>query len=214
MGTPDGKVIPQVLKDGAAPRVKSVVADFKMDVHSVTNRQFKAFVEETVQDRGRIIQVVICVGGIELPRSKERSGQRQRYGSRREAQHWMAVKGASWKKPYGPDSTIQSKGEMDYPVTHVSYNDAEEYCSWVGGDPAIAIAKEKTEGTWVDDKDENGHVDIRRARSFYRLATEREWEYAARGDCSIRHIHGAMTSPAVRSPTALCSTTGPAKISM
>ena len=182
MGTPDGKVIPQVLKDGAAPRVKSVVADFKMDTHSVTNRQFKAFVEETgYKTEAELYKWSFVLEGLSSLEVMKEVDSDKGMGRVREAQHWMAVKGASWNKPYGPDSTIQSKGEMDYPVTHVSYNDAEEYCSWVGGDPAIAIAKEKTEGTWVDDKDESGNVDIRKARSFYRLATEREWEYAARG---------------------------------
>ncbi len=182
MGTPDGKVVPQLLKDGAAPRVKSVIADFKMDVHAVTNRQFKAFVEETgYKTEAELFKWSFVLEGLSSAEVEKEVDGDKGMGRVREARHWMAVKGANWKKPYGLDSTIQSKGEMDHPVTHVSYNDAEEYCAWVGGDPAIAVAKEKAEGTWVDDKDEHGQVDIRKARSFYRLATEREWEYAARG---------------------------------
>merc|ERR1711937_987640 len=126
-----------------------------MDVHAVTNRQFKAFVEETgYKTEAELFKWSFVLEGLSSPEVMKEVDGKKGMGRVKEARHWMAVKGASWKKPYGLDSTIQSRGEMDYPVTHVSYNDAEEYCAWVGGDPAIAVANEKAEGTWVDDKDE------------------------------------------------------------
>lgn len=67
------------------------------------------------------------------------------YGRVKDAKHWMAVGGASWKHPFGLDSEIDDLS--DHPVVHVSYKDGVEYCAWVGR----------------------------------RLATEKEWEYAARG---------------------------------
>ncbi len=42
----------------------------------------------------------------------------------------MAVTGASWKHPYGYDT--DSDDYLNYPVIHVSYNDAVEYCTWAG----------------------------------------------------------------------------------
>jgi sulfatase modifying factor 1 len=45
-------------------------------------------------------------------------------------QWWTYVKGANWRHPSGPDSTI--KGKEDYPVVDVSYNDAVAYAKWGG----------------------------------------------------------------------------------
>ena len=49
---------------------------------------------------------------------------------RRDSLHWMGVIGAAWNHPQGLDSEIDEK--LDYPAVHISYNDAVEYCAWVG----------------------------------------------------------------------------------
>lgn len=179
MGTPDGKVIPQTLKDGAAPRVKTFLKDFHLDIHTVTNRQFKAFVEETnYKTDAELYKWSFVLEGLTSQKVVDEVDGEKGYGRVKNALHWMAAKGASWMHPYGQDSDVRE--HMEYPVVHVSYRDAEEYCSWAGGDPAIEIAREKEAGTWEDDKDENGNLDPKKARPFYRLPTEREWERAAR----------------------------------
>ncbi|XP_023475825.1 formylglycine-generating enzyme isoform X5 [Equus przewalskii] len=43
---------------------------------------------------------------------------------------WLPVKGANWRHPEGPDSTVLHR--PDHPVLHVSWNDAVAYCAWAG----------------------------------------------------------------------------------
>jgi formylglycine-generating enzyme required for sulfatase activity len=43
---------------------------------------------------------------------------------------WSYVKGANWRHPTGPGSDI--KGKDNYPVVHVSYDDAKAYAKWAG----------------------------------------------------------------------------------
>jgi len=43
---------------------------------------------------------------------------------------WRYQKGANWRHPEGPNSTI--KGREKYPVVHVAYADAVAYAKWVG----------------------------------------------------------------------------------
>src|SRR5207247_8379184 len=46
------------------------------------------------------------------------------------ANWWQWMKGASWKHPQGPGSTII--GLDDHPVVHIAYEDAEAYAIWAG----------------------------------------------------------------------------------
>ena len=43
---------------------------------------------------------------------------------------WTLVRNANWKQPFGPGSDIINKD--DYPVVHVSWEDAVAYCNWSG----------------------------------------------------------------------------------
>lgn len=45
-------------------------------------------------------------------------------------QWWVWVKGANWRHPEGPNSSIQ--GRENHPVVHVAYEDAEAYARWAG----------------------------------------------------------------------------------
>ena len=43
---------------------------------------------------------------------------------------WSYVKGANWRHPTGPDSSIEGRDE--YPVVQIAYEDAEAYAKWAG----------------------------------------------------------------------------------
>lgn len=45
-------------------------------------------------------------------------------------QWWAWKKGANWRQPQGPGSGIV--GKDDYPVVHISWDDANAYAKWVG----------------------------------------------------------------------------------
>jgi formylglycine-generating enzyme required for sulfatase activity len=45
-------------------------------------------------------------------------------------QWWSWKKGANWRQPQGPGSTIV--GKEDHPVVHVSWDDANAYAAWAG----------------------------------------------------------------------------------
>lgn len=45
-------------------------------------------------------------------------------------QWWAYVKGANWRHPLGPKSSL--KGREKYPVVHIAYEDAVAYAHWAG----------------------------------------------------------------------------------
>ena len=45
-------------------------------------------------------------------------------------QWWSYVKGANWRNPEGPQSSINKRGS--YPVVHIAYDDVQAYAKWAG----------------------------------------------------------------------------------
>lgn len=45
-------------------------------------------------------------------------------------QWWTYVRGANWRHPLGPESSIV--GKDNYPVVHIAYTDAQAYATWAG----------------------------------------------------------------------------------
>ena len=84
------------------------VPAFRIMRHEVTNRQFARFVEET--------------GYLSGPEKGERSYVW--------TDKWRWVKGATWRRPHGPESTIE--GRDDHPVMQISARDADAFCAHYG----------------------------------------------------------------------------------
>ena len=110
-------------EDETPPRRKSLTKPFYMGIHHVTRGQFAAFVQQT-----------------HYKTEAEQEGWSLLWNG-----SWQKVEGASWRKP-GFD---QDDG---HPVVCVSWNDAVEFCNWLG----------------------------RTSRKTVALPTEARWEYACR----------------------------------
>ena len=118
-----------------APSHRVEVDGFWMDATPVTNAQFRAFVRAT----GHVTFAEIPPDPKDYPGALPHM---LRAGSlvfdpppypvdlRGWSQWWTFRFGATWRKPYGPGSSI--KGLDDHPVVHVAYRDAEAYAAWAG----------------------------------------------------------------------------------
>ncbi len=111
------------------------VAGFWMDEHEVTNAQFARFVEATgyvtIAERPLNPADYPGVPAAQLvPGSAVFTPPAQKVSLDNPLQWWQYVKGASWRHPKGPQSTL--KGHEAEPVIHVSYDDAVAYAKWTG----------------------------------------------------------------------------------
>lgn len=125
------------------PKHTVTVASFYMDETEVTNAQFKKFVDAT----GYITTAEKKPNWEELKKTLPPDAQKPSDDMLQAASlvfkqsntpvdlndysnWWSWTIGANWKHPEGPNSTI--KGKENYPVVHVSWDDANAYCKWAG----------------------------------------------------------------------------------
>jgi len=138
MGTDDDQSYPA---ERPAHRVR--LDGFWMDETEVTNRQFFAFVRAT----GYVTTAERAVDWEQLktqvpegtpkppdemlmPGSVVFSPPSVPVSLSNPAAWWRWTTGASWRHPEGPGSTIDDR--PDYPVVHVSWEDAAAYAKWAG----------------------------------------------------------------------------------
>lgn len=146
---PGGKFMMGADNDQASedeyPKHKVTVSPFWIDEHEVTNAQFAKFVEATgymtTAERKpdwEEIKKQLPPGTPKPDDSKLVAASlvftppSQAVDLNNYAQWWSWVPGASWRHPEGPDSDI--KGKENFPVVHVSWDDAIAYCKWAGKD--------------------------------------------------------------------------------
>ena len=124
MGTEDDEGFPQ---DGEGPIRQVTLDPFYMDVCPVTNAQFLEFTSATGYrtDAEKFGWSFVFQGHI--PPARHTELIRQRAAG---VPWWCQVMSADFRHPEGPDSTTDSRA--DYPVVHVSWNDAAAYCQWAG----------------------------------------------------------------------------------
>ncbi|MCK0198542.1 formylglycine-generating enzyme family protein [Ancylobacter sp. 6x-1] len=119
------------------PAHRVSIDGFFIDATPVTNAQFRAFVEAT----GHVTVAEIAPDPKDYPGAKP---EMLKAGSLvftppdhpvdlRDWRHWWAFCfRASWRRPYGPGSSIK---ELDqHPVVHIAYADALAYARWAGKD--------------------------------------------------------------------------------
>jgi len=130
----------------AMPREKPAhevrVDGFFIDITEVTNKEFKAFVDETnyktvaerpieweelkkesPQGTPKPADSVLMPGSLIFNKEAGNVNNLNNY-----TQWWTWQIGADWQHPEGPNSNI--KGKDNYPVVHIAYEDALAYCKW------------------------------------------------------------------------------------
>lgn len=121
MGTNDARGYPA---DGEGPVRPVRVRPFWIEPYAVSNERFAVFVAVTgyVTEAERLGWSFVFANFLpdDMPPSRGVAG----------APWWRQVFGADWQHPDGPHSDIADR--LDHPVVHVSWNDAQAYCEWVG----------------------------------------------------------------------------------
>lgn len=130
--------------DHEKPAHPVAVDGFFMDITEVTNAEFRRFVEETgyvtVAEREIVWEEmkkqlppgtpkphdsILQPGSLIFKKTKSSVPNLYDY-----SQWWEWKIGANWKHPYGPESSLE--GKEDFPVVHVTYEDAAAYADWAG----------------------------------------------------------------------------------
>lgn len=130
----DGMVGMQATED-SRPVHRVYVDGFFMDMTDVTNAEFAKFVKAT----GYVTVAERTPTAADFPGAPPEnlvagsvvfSPPDHPVPLNNHLQWWSYVKGANWRHPTGPGSSV--RGKENYPVVQVAYEDAEAYTKWAG----------------------------------------------------------------------------------
>lgn len=124
MGTDSDVGFPE---DGEGPVREIALSPFYIDVYAVSNGEFSRFVEATDYRTEAERFGWSFVFQNHVPKHLKKSSSVRRVPG---LDWWLAVEGACWYRPEGRGSNIRKR--QDYPVVHVSWNDASAYAEWAG----------------------------------------------------------------------------------
>eukprot|EP00531_Pseudo-nitzschia_arenysensis_P003876 CAMPEP_0116145378 /NCGR_PEP_ID=MMETSP0329-20121206/16557_1 /TAXON_ID=697910 /ORGANISM="Pseudo-nitzschia arenysensis, Strain B593" /LENGTH=485 /DNA_ID=CAMNT_0003640971 /DNA_START=71 /DNA_END=1528 /DNA_ORIENTATION=- len=121
-----GHVDEHPLDGGVVPPKVVHVDPFFLDEALVSNKEFGKFVRATYYET----EAEKYGWSFVLESMVDKSSVDAEIDNDPEAEHWVAVDGAYWRRPEGAGSSY--KYRENHPVVHVSHRDAAEYCKWVG----------------------------------------------------------------------------------
>jgi formylglycine-generating enzyme required for sulfatase activity len=114
--------------DGEGPVREVLVSAFCIDWYAVSNRRFAEFVNVTGYcTEAETFGWSYVFAGHVHPDATDAIID----GVVEGAPWWRGVRGAHWRCPGGPGSTVDDL--LDHPVVHVSWTDAAAFAAWAGG---------------------------------------------------------------------------------
>ena len=122
MGTDHAEAFPQ---DGEGPVRRVVLKPFSIDPFPVTNALFQRFVEATGYTTEAERFGWSFVFWSHIPESRFYQLVEDTVAG---TPWWCKVRGACWRAPEGLGSEILTRAS--HPVVHVSWNDAQAFCTW------------------------------------------------------------------------------------
>ncbi|MFE0589989.1 formylglycine-generating enzyme family protein [Micromonospora echinospora] len=111
--------------DGEGPVHEVTVGPFTIDATTVTNAAFATFAKAT----GYVTEAE-TLGVSAVFHLQVRAERPDILGAATGTPWWLVVRGADWRHPYGPASSIADL--QNHPVVQVTWNDARAYAAWAG----------------------------------------------------------------------------------